>query len=80
MFSEIGGELMSKHEIKQLVIMTVIAIINVCIAYAITIPQNIVLFKSYTAMQYTITYEVIIVFSLSLLESLVYEFRYKLFE
>ena len=74
---------MSKHEIKQLVIMTVIAIINVCIAYAITIPlniQNIVLFKSYTAMQYTITYEVIIVFSLSLLESLVYEFRYKLFE
>ena len=49
-------------------------VIDVGIAYAITIPlgiQNKIIFQSYTAMNYTITYEVIIWFALALVEAFI---------
>lgn len=75
------GELMTKYEIKQLFVMIIFAIINVVISYAITTAfgiSNIVLYKTLTAMQYTITYEVLIFMALSLLESLIYHYKYEM--
>ena len=72
---------MTKYEIKQLFVMIIFAIINVVIAYAITISlgiQNIILYKTLTAMKHTITYETIIFMALSLLESLVYHYKYEM--
>ncbi len=72
---------MSKYEIKELLGAIAFAIVNVVIAYLITTEfgiQNIVLYESFaTAMQYTITYEVIIFMALSLVECLVYHFKYE---
>ena len=75
------GELMTKYETKQLFVIIIFGIINVVIAYAITIPlgiSNIVLYKTLTAMEHTITYETIIFMALSLLESLVYHYKYEM--
>ena len=72
---------MYKYEIKQLFAILIFAIINVVIAYAITIPlgiPNIVLYKTLTAMQYTITYEVLIFMALSLIESLIYHYKFEI--
>lgn len=63
---------MSKKEIKDLIIFVIFSIINISISCMITSCfeiQNIILYQSYTAMQYTITYEVIIFFVFSLIEA-----------
>lgn len=65
-----------KRDIKELICVIVFLILNICIAYAITIPlgiQNVILYKSLTAMSYDISYEVIIWFILSFIEAFVYE-------
>lgn len=74
---------MSKKEIKDLIIFIIFSIINISIAYMITSYfeiQNIILYQSYTAMQYTITYEVIIFFVLSLVEATIYHYKYEIYE
>lgn len=65
-----------KKDIKELIGVIIFSIINICIAYAITIPlgiQNVILYKSLTAMSYDISYEVIIWFILSFTEALIFE-------
>lgn len=72
---------MSKYELKELALFLVFTAINVAIAYLITTAlgiQNIVLFKSITAMEYVITYEVIILLILSFIEATFYHFKYEL--
>ena len=72
---------MSKKEIKDLLIFIIFSIINISIAYMITSYfgiQNIILYQSCTAMQYTITYEVIIFFVLSLVEATIYHYKYEI--
>lgn len=74
---------MSKKEIKDLLIFIIFSIINISIAYMITSYfgiQNIILFQSLTAMQYTITYEVIIFFVLSIVEATIYHYKYEIYE
>ena len=74
---------MSKKEIKDLIIFIIFSIINISTAYMITSYfgiQNIILYQSLTAMQYTITYEVIIFFVLSLVEASIYHFKYEIYE
>lgn len=70
---------MTKCEIKELIGFIVFSIINITIAFAITGAlgiQNVILYQSIaTAMQYTITYEILIFFSLSFIEAFVYERR-----
>ena len=59
-------------KIKELIGCVLFAILNLVIAYLITTPLNIkdvVLFQSYTATNYTITYEVLIWFTLGLIEA-----------
>ncbi len=54
----------------------ILMLINIGIAYAITVSlgiQNQILWQSLTAMNYCITYEIIIWFALSLIEGLVIE-------
>lgn len=61
---------------KQDVLCIVLMILNICIAYMITIPlgiQNQILFQSFTATNYCITYEVIIWFVLSLIGASIIE-------
>lgn len=74
---------MSKKEIKDLLIFIIFSIINISIAYMITSYfgiQNIILYQSFTAMQYTITYEVIIFFVLSIVEVTIYHYKYEIYE
>ena len=74
---------MSKKEIKDLLIFIIFSIINISLAYMITSYfgiQNIILYQSLTAMQYTITYEIIIFFVLSLVEATVYHYKYEIYE
>lgn len=74
---------MSKKEIKDLLIFIIFSIINISIAYMITSYfgiQNIILYQSLTAMQYTITYEVIIFFVLSIVEATIYHYKYEIYE
>ena len=61
---------------KELIGCVLFAILNLVIAYLITTPLNIkdvVLFQSYTATNYIITYEVLIWFILGLIEAYLYE-------
>lgn len=61
---------------KQDVLCIVLMILNIGIAYMITIPlgiQNQILFQSFTATNYCITYEVIIWFVLSLIGASIIE-------
>lgn len=65
-----------KRDIKELIGVIVFSILNICIAYTITIPlgiQNVILYKSLTAMSYDISFEVIIWFILSFIEALIFE-------
>lgn len=65
-----------KRDIKELIGIIAFSIFNIIIAYDITIAlgiQNIILYKSLTAMSYDISYEVIIWFILSFIEAFVYE-------
>lgn len=74
---------MSKKEIKDLLIFIIFSIINISIAYMITSYfgiQNIILYQCLTAMQYTITYEVIIFFVLSIVETTIYHYKYEIYE
>ena len=70
---------MTKNEVKELIGIIVFSIINITIAFAITRTlgiQNVILYQSIaTAMQYTITYEILIFFALSFIEAFVYEKR-----
>lgn len=72
---------MSKVEIKELIIMLIFSIINICIAYFITFNlgiQNTILFRTYTAVQQDITYEVLIFMFLSFIESFIYHIKFEL--
>ncbi len=72
---------MSKYELKELIIFIIFSIINLCIAYLITTAlgiQNIVLYKSLTATQYTITYEILIWFALSFIDASFYHLKYEI--
>lgn len=74
---------MSKKEIKDLLIFIIFSIINISIAYMITSYfgiQNIIIYQSLTAMQYTITYEVIIFFVLTIVEATIYHYKYEIYE
>lgn len=62
---------------KKNILLVVSLISNFFIAYGITTLfniKNVVLFQSMTAMNYTLTYEVIIWFILTLLEYSVYKY------
>lgn len=74
---------MSKKEIEDLIMFILFNIINISIAYVITSYfgiQNIILYQSFTAIQYTITYEVIIFFTLSIVEAYIYHYKYEIYE
>ena len=63
--------------LKKNILLVVALIFNFFIAYGITTLfniRNVVLFQSITAMNYTLTYEVIIWFVLTLLEYAIYKF------
>lgn len=71
---------MSKMELKQLLCIIFISVLNICITYAITVSlniQNIILYKSLTAIQFAVTYEVIIFILLSSIEAIIYHFKYE---
>lgn len=58
------------------VLCCILILLNIGVAYAITVPlgiQNQILWQSYTAMNYCITYEIIIWFTLTFIEGLVIE-------
>lgn len=62
---------------KKNILLVVSLILNIFIAYGITTLlniKNVVLFQSITAMNYTLTYEVIIWFVLTLLEYAIYKY------
>ncbi len=68
------------YKIKEVVGIVIFSILNILVAYTITGKlgiQNIILFQSLTTMTYVITYEVIIWFVLSLIESSIYEMTQK---
>ena len=74
---------MSKYELKEVIGIIIISVINIAVAYLITSIfgiSNVILYKSLTATQYVITYEVIIFFVLSLLESYFYHIKYEIKE
>lgn len=65
-----------RKKIVEFIVIITLAIINLVIAYAITTPlgiKDVILFQSMTAMNWTITYEILIWFGLSLTEAVVYE-------
>ena len=71
---------MSKYEIKELFASLVFSLINNAIAYLITTSlgiQNVILYKSITATQYVITYEIIIWFILSFIGATFYHYKYE---
>ena len=72
---------MSKVEIKELIIMLIFSIINICIAYFITFNlgiQNTILYRTYTSIQQDITYEVLIYMFLSFIEAFIYHVKFEL--
>ena len=72
---------MSKVEIKELIIMLIFSIINICIAYFITFSlgiQNTILYRTYTAVQQDITYEILIFMFLSFIEAFIYHIKFEL--
>lgn len=72
---------MSKVEIKELIIMLIFSIINICIAYFITFSlgiQNTILYRTYTSIQQDITYEVLIYMFLSFIEAFIYHIKFEL--
>lgn len=72
---------MSKVEIKELIIMLIFSIINICIDYFITFSlgiQNTILYRTYTSIQQDITYEVLIFMFLSFIEAFIYHIKFEL--
>ena len=72
---------MSKVEIKELIIMLIFSIINICIAYFITFSlgiQNTILYRTYTSIQQDITYEILIFIFLSFIEAFIYHIKFEL--
>ena len=72
---------MSKYELKQMLGIIAFSIVNIVIAYLFTTAlgiQNIVLYQSLTAMQHTITYEILIFMALSFIECLAYHYKYEM--
>lgn len=70
---------MTKKELKELLFILLFAIINIAVAFMITYSlgiQNIVLYQSLTAINYTFTYEVIIFIILSFIEAFIYDYRH----
>lgn len=68
------------YNLKENVCVIFLLIINMIIAFMITNflgISNIILYKSLTAMEWTITYEVIIWFMLLFIESGIYEIAQK---
>lgn len=62
--------------LKESIVFLIISIINFCIAYFITTSlgiQDIILFESYSAMGYCITYEFLIWFPLTFIGSALIE-------
>lgn len=63
---------MSKNELKQLLVIILLFIVDIAIAYFITCSlgiQNTVLLHSYTAMNGDITYEILLLWFFLLLET-----------
>lgn len=74
---------MSKKELIELVLFIIISVINICIAYLITISlgiQNTVLFHTYTMTSGDITYEVLFFMLFSLIEATIYHYKYEVKE
>ena len=72
---------MSKYEFKEMLGIIAFSILNITIAYLVTTAfgsQNIVLYQTFTAMQYVVTYEIIIFMALSFVECLIYNYKYEM--
>lgn len=72
---------MSKYEFKEMLGIIAFSILNIIIAYLVTTAleiQNIILYQTLSAMQYVITYEVLIFMALSFMECLVYHYKYEM--
>lgn len=68
---------MSKKEIKQLIIIIIISLINIGIAFSITSLcgiTNTIIIKTFTVINNEITWEIIIFWILSLIETSSYEY------
>lgn len=68
------------YNIKENIIVTLLLVVNMIIAFTITNffgISNITLYKSLTAMNWVITYEVIIWFILMFVETGIYEIAQK---
>ena len=69
---------MSKNKIKEVIGIIIFAIVNILIAYLITIKlgiANTVVIRTFSALYSEITWEVIIFLGLSFIEALIYEYK-----
>lgn len=69
---------MSKDKIKEVIGIIIFAIVNISIAYLITIKlgiANTVVIRTFSALYSEITWEVIIFLGLSLIEAIIYEYK-----
>lgn len=69
---------MSKNKIKEIIGIIIFAIVNISIAYLITIKLgivNTVVIRTFSALYSEITWEVIIFLGLSLIEAIIYEYK-----
>lgn len=69
---------MSKDKIKEVISIIIFAIINISIAYLITINlgiANMVVIRTFSALYSEITWEVIIFLGVSLIETIIYEYK-----
>lgn len=69
---------MSKDKIKELIGVIIFAIINISVAYLITVNlgiANTVVIRTFSALYSEITWEVIIFLGLSLIEAIIYEYK-----
>ena len=69
---------MPKDKIKEVIGIIIFAIINISIAYLITTNlgiANTVVVRTFSALYSEITWEVIIFLGLSLIESIIYEYK-----
>ena len=69
---------MSKDKIKEVIGIIIFSIINISIAYLITTNlgiANTVVVRTFSALYSEITWEVIIFLGLSLIESIIYEYK-----
>ncbi len=69
---------MSKNKMKERISVIIFAIINILVAYLITIKLgivNIVVIRTFSALYSEITWEVLIFLGLSLIEAYIYEYK-----